>query len=76
MVHTENPVLAVKPDSLRASCVLSACVVVTEEYPCSPHHNKIKTLLIQVFRDQNAKRKGAKISKDVSKWKLEFQISL
>lgn len=33
-------------------------------------------LLIQVFRDQNAKRKGAKIYKDMNKWKLEFQISL
>lgn len=52
----------VKPDSLRASCVLSACAVVTAEDPCRPHPNTIRTLLIQVFGDQNAKSKGTKVS--------------
>lgn len=51
----------VKPGSLGASCVLSACAAVTEEYPCCLHRNTIKMSLIQVFRDQNAKRKGTKI---------------
>lgn len=62
MVHIEKPMSGMKPDSLRASCVLSACAVVTEEYPCCPHRNTVKMLLIQVFRDQNAKRKGTKMS--------------
>lgn len=51
----------VKPDSLRASCVLSACAVATGEDPCCPHPNTIKMLLMQVFGDQNAK------SKDISR---------
>lgn len=57
----KTPMSGVKPDSLRASCVLNACAVATGEDPCCPHPNTIKMLLMQVFGEQNAK------SKDISR---------